>query len=197
MGRELRASALALVALTLCLGLAYPLLTTVVSQSFFGSEADGSLVEADGRTIGSELIGQDFSGDDSYFQSRPSATGYAGDVTYFGNLGPNSRRLSRQLRRSVAAYLKRERPHAPGLTAASIPPDAVMSSASGVDPQISIANARIQAHRVAAVRGMPLERVEALIDEETTGRALGFLGEPAVDVLRLNLALDAAGEEGR
>lgn len=195
MVRELRASAIALVALTLVLGLAYPLVITGISQALFGSNADGSLVQADGRTVGSELIGQDFSGDDSYFQSRPSATGYAGDVTYFGNLGPNSRKLSRQLRRRVAAYLRREGPYNPGLTAAGIPPDGVMTSASGVDPQISIANARIQANRVAAVRDIPIDRIRSLIDEETTGRALGFLGEPGVDVLELNLALDALDEE--
>jgi K+-transporting ATPase ATPase C chain len=126
----------------------------------------------------------------SYFQSRPSATGYAGDVTYFGNLGPNSRKLAGKLERRVAAYLRRERRYSPGLTAADIPPDAVMASASGVDPHISIVNARIQARRVATERELPLEDVLELVDEHTADRGFGFLGEPGVNVLELNLALD-------
>lgn len=193
MPRELRAAAIALVGLTLLLGLVYPLATTGIAQLVFGHQAGGSLVRDAGSgdaVVGSELLGQDFSADDAYFQSRPSASGYSGDVTYFSNLGPNSRKLSRQLRDRLSVYLRRERPYSPGLRAAGVPPDAVMTSASGVDPQISIANARIQANRVAAVRGIPRAEVVALIDDNTAGRALGFLGEPGVNVLELNMALD-------
>jgi len=190
MRRDLRASALALLILTVVLGLAYPLALTGISQAVFGNQADGSQITQDGRVVGSKLLGQDFSGDPAYFQSRPSATGYSGDVTYFSNLGPNSRKLARQLTARVDAYLKLESPYNPGLTRSDVPPDAVMTSGSGVDPLISIANARIQANRVAAERHVPLDRVLALIDDHTTGRGIGFLGEPGVNVLELNLALD-------
>ena len=190
MGRDLRTGAAALLIFTILLGFGYSLALTGISQAVFGDKADGSQVTHDGRVIGSELLGQDFSKDPSYFQSRPSATGYSGDVTYFNNLGPNSRKLARQLTGRVDAYLKLEGPYVPGLTAADVPPDAVMTSASGVDPQISVANARIQAHRVAAERRVPLDQVNALIDDNTDGRGLGFLGEPGVNVLELNLALD-------
>ena len=190
MTRDLRSGLIALIILTVVLGLGYSLALTGISQAVFGDEADGSLVEVDGRVVGSKLLGQDFSGDPSYFQSRPSATGYSGDVTYFSNLGPNSRKLARQLSARVDAYLELEGPYDHGLTAADVPPDAVMTSASGVDPQISIANARIQAHRVAARRNASLGRVLQLIDEHTDGRGLGLLGEPGVNVLELNLALD-------
>ena len=191
MCRDLRSGAAALLVLTVVLGFGYSLAITGISQVLFGDRADGSLVRSDGEVVGSKLIGQGFAGDPAYFQSRPSATGYAGDTTYFGNLGPNSRKLARTLERRMDAYLRREQPHDPALTAADVPPDAVMASASGVDPQISPANARIQAYRVAAQRRMPLGDVLALIDSHTSGRALGFLGEPGVNVLELNLALDA------
>jgi K+-transporting ATPase ATPase C chain len=190
MRRDLRTGAAALLILTVILGLGYPLALTGISQAVFGNRADGSRITRDGRVVGSKLLGQDFSNDPSYFQSRPSATGYSGDVTYFSNLGPNSRKLARQLTARVDAYLKLEGPYTPGLTRSEVPPDAVMTSASGVDPQISIANARIQANRVAAERNMPVDSVLALIDDNTDGRALGFLGEPGVNVLELNLALD-------
>ena len=127
--------------------------------------------------------------DPAYFQA-PSVTGYSADVTYFNNLGPNSRELSDHFAEQLDAYLRLERPYNPGLTRADVPVDAVTTSASGVDPHISEANARIQAHRIAAVRGLPLERVLGLIDENTDGRFLGLLGEPGVNVLQLNLALD-------
>jgi len=190
MGRDLRTGAAALLILTVLLGFGYSLAVTGIGQVVFGDPADGSLLTRDGEVVGSKLLGQDFSGDPSYFQSRPSATGYTGDVTYFSNLGPNSRKLARILERRLGAYLRMERPFAPGLTAADVPPDAVMASGSGVDPQISAANARIQARRVAAKRGIPLEAVLALVDDNTAGRGLGFLGEPGVNVLELNLALD-------
>jgi K+-transporting ATPase ATPase C chain len=190
MARDLRSGALALVILTIALGFGYSLAVTGISQAIFGDQAEGSLVTWDGEVVGSELIGQDFGDDPAYFQSRPSATGYTGDVTYFGNLGPNSRKLARVLERRLNAFLRREQPYVSGLTASDVPPDAVMASASGVDPQISIANARIQARRVATERGMAFDDVLALVDSHTTGRGIGFLGEPGVNVLELNVALD-------
>jgi len=190
MRRDLISSALALLVLTLLLGVAYPLATTGVAHLLWPSKADGSQVERDGRTVGSRLIGQDFGGDRRYFQSRPSATGYSADVTYFNNLGPNNRELSDQFADNLDGYLKRERPYAPGLGRADVPADAVQASASGVDPHISQDNARIQARRVADVGGIPFDRVLELVDESTDGRGLGVFGEPGVNVLDLNLALD-------
>ena len=140
--------------------------------------------------VGSRLIGQDFKGHLRYFQSRPSATGYSANVTYFNNLGPNNKELSDLFKDNLAAYLERERRFDPGLQASDVPVDAVTTSASGVDPHISEANARIQARRIARERGLPLERVQELIDDNTDGRFLGVLGEPGVNVLELNLALD-------
>jgi potassium-transporting ATPase KdpC subunit len=175
----------------LLLGVAYPLLTTGIAQALFPNASDGSRIEVDGKVVGSKLIGQDFRGLPRYFQSRPSATGYSADVTYFNNLGPNSAELSDFFAEQLDAYLKRERPYNLGLTGADVPVDAVTTSASGVDPHISGANARIQARRVAAVRGLPLDRVLDLANEHTDGRFLGLFGEPGVNVLQLNLALDA------
>jgi K+-transporting ATPase ATPase C chain len=193
MRRDLITSALAIVVFTVLFGLVYPLATTGISQVVFANRADGSQIKRDGKLVGSKLIGQDFHNDARYFQSRPSATGYSPAGTYFNNLGPNQRALRDLFRRNTAAYLKRERPYSGGLTAADVPVDAVTTSASGVDPHISEANARIQAHRVAKVRGLPAARVNDLIDENTDGRQLGFLGEPGVNVLELNLALDREG----
>lgn len=187
--RDITTAAIFLLLATVVLGLAYPLATTGVAQLLFPGAADGSRVEVDGRTVGSELIGQDFSGRPAYFQSRPSATEYSADVTYFNNLGPNSRELSDFFAAQLDRYLAREGRYDRGLTAADVPVDAVTTSASGVDPQISLANARIQAHRVAAVRGLSLDRVLELVDDNTEGRFLVF-GEPGVNVLELNLALD-------
>lgn len=191
MRRELGTSALAIVVLTLLLGLAYPLATTGLAQLLFPGKADGSRVERDGRVIGSRLIAQDFEGDRRYFQPRPSATGYDPAGTYFNNVGPNQRELRDQLRESLRAYLRRERPTSPGLAPDDVPVDAVTGSGSGVDPHISEANARIQARRVARARRLPLSRVLELVVQDTDGRALGVLGEPGVNVLELNLALDA------
>ena len=188
--KDLVTAILAVVFFTLLIGLAYPLLTTGVAQVFFPGAADGSRVEVDGKVVGSELIGQDFKGLPRYFQSRPSVTEYSADVTYFNNLGPNSKELSELFEERLDRYLKLERPYNPGLTEADVPVDAVTSSASGVDPHISEANARIQAHRVAEVRGLPLARVEGLIDEHTEGRFLTLFGEPGVNILMLNLTLD-------
>jgi K+-transporting ATPase ATPase C chain len=189
MRRDLLSSILAIAVFTLMLGLAYPLLTTGVAQVLWPNKADGSRVERGGKVVGSRLIGQQFRSP-RYFHSRPSATDYSANVTFFNNLGPNSRELRDQFRENLTAYLRRERPFDPGLRRADVPPDAVQTSASGVDPDISQANARIQARRVAEVRGLPLERVLGMVDDNTDGRALGVLGEPGVNVLELNLALD-------
>ena len=189
MRRDVTTSILAIVVFTLMLGLAYPLFTTGVAQVLWPGKADGSQVELDGRVVGSRLIGQQFRGL-RYFHSRPSATDYSANVTFFDNRGPNSKELSDLFKKNLAAYLRRERPFSPGLQAADVPPDAVQITASGVDPHISQANARIQSRRVAEERGLPLERVLQLVDDNTDGRALGVLGEPGVNVLELNLALD-------
>ena len=190
MKRDLITSLLAVVAFTLLLGLAYPLLTTGAAQVLFPGKADGSKVEQGGEVVGSRLIGQDFSGRPEYFQSRPSVTEYNAAGTYFSNLGPNSAELRDLFEENLAAYLKRERRYDPGLRPEDVPPDAVQTAASGVDPHISEDNAEIQAKRVAEERSLPLERVLALVDENTDGRGLGLFGEPGVNVLELNLALD-------
>lgn len=189
MRRDLLTSLLAIVVLTVALGLVYPLAITGIAQVVFPGQADGSQVKLDGKVVGSRLIGQEFKGR-AFFHSRPSATGYSGDVTFFGNAGPNSVELRDAIRAKLEAYLKLERPYDRSLTRDRVPVDAVTESASGVDPHISEANARIQAHRVAAVRGLPLDRVEALVSDHTDGRSLGLLGEPGVNVLQLNVALE-------
>jgi K+-transporting ATPase ATPase C chain len=189
MRRELITSVLAIVVFTILLGLAYPLVMTGVGQVVWPNKADGSQIERDGKVVGSRLIGQEFKGP-RYFHPRPSVTGYSANVTYFNNLGPNNKELSELFRENVATYLDRERRYNPGLRASDVPPDAAQTTASGVDPHISEANARIQARRVAQVRGLPLDRVLELVDENTDGRALGVLGEPGVNVLELNLAID-------
>jgi potassium-transporting ATPase KdpC subunit len=195
MRRALTTSVLAIVLFTVVFGLAYPLATTGVAQVLFPEKADGSRITQGGRVVGSRLIGQDFGGSARYFQSRPSATSYNAAGTFFNNLGPNQRDLRDQFRKNVTAFLRRERPTSPGLTAADVPVDAVTTSASGVDPHISVANARIQARRVASARTIRLSRVNELVDRYTDGRALGFLGEPGVNVLELNLALDKEGSK--
>jgi K+-transporting ATPase ATPase C chain len=192
MRKDLISSLVAIVALTVMFGLAYPLVVTGVSQVVFPGRADGSQVKKDGKVVGSRLIGQDFSKDQSLFQSRPSPTDYNPAGTAFSNLGPNSKDLKDAIVKNAAAYLKRERPFNPGLTKAGIPPDAVQTSASGVDPQISVANARIQAGRVAARNRLPKAKVLALVKDNTDNRALGLFGEPGVNVLDLNLAIQGA-----
>jgi K+-transporting ATPase ATPase C chain len=187
--RALRPALVAVIMLTAVLGLAYPLAMTGAAQVLFPGRANGSMVMAEGRTAGSRLIGQDFSAHPEYFQSRPSVTGYAPAATAFNNQGPNQAELATQLKANVRSYLRREWPYTPGLTAARIPSDAVTSSASGVDPDISEANARIQANRVAKQRHLPLGRVLALMDEHTSRPLLGLAGEKSVNVLALNLAL--------
>ncbi len=210
MRRDLTASIVAAVAFTLIFGIAYPLITTGVAQVLFPGKSDGSRVERDGETVGSNLIAQSFTvrreipedergkfgkkqvkePDPAYFQPRPSVTTYNPSGTFFNNLGPNDKGLSQIFRDYLDAYLELEGPFTPGLEEDDVPVDAVTTSASGVDPHISIANARIQANRIAEVRGIPLDRVNELIDENTDGRDLGFLGEAGVNVLELNLDLD-------
>jgi potassium-transporting ATPase KdpC subunit len=187
--KDLRTGLIAIVAMTVVLGLLYPLAITGISQVVFPGAANGSKVSLDGKVVGSRLIGQEFKGK-AWFHSRPSATGYSGNVTFFGNGGPNSIELREELREELAAYVKLNKPYDRSLTRADVPVDAVTQSASGVDPDISQANARIQAHRIAAVRRLPLAKVEELISANTDGRALGVLGEPGVNVLELNLAIE-------
>ncbi len=190
MRRDLLNSVLGVVVLTVVLGLAYPLVFTGVAQVLFPNKADGSRVTQNGRVVGSSLIAQNFGHDPNYFHSRPSQTGYDPSVTGFSNNGPNSKAEKQEVQKNLAAYLKMEGPYNPGLTDAGVPVDAITQSASGVDPHISVANARIQAHRIAAVRHLDLARVNQLIDDNTDGRGLGVFGEPGVNVLELNLALD-------
>jgi K+-transporting ATPase ATPase C chain len=180
--RELRLAVVAAVLLTIVFGLAYPLAMTGAAQVIFPDKADGS----------PELIGRDFSDDPSLFQSRPSVTGYAPDATFFNNQGPNQKALADQLSGYVRDFLERERPYTPGLQAADIPPDAVTTSASGVDPQISKANARIQANRVAAERDMPLDDVLDLVDDASSQPLFGLGGPTSVNVIKLNQALEGA-----
>lgn len=216
MRRDLITSALAVVVLTVLLGLAYPLVVTGISQVAFHGNANGQKITNDGKLVGSKIIGQDFRvpvlgpngkpkvdsdgnpvlvADKSYFQERPStATNYNAAGSAFTNLGPNSKDARDTFKANLATYLGLERPFNPGLTARSVPVDAVTSSASGVDPQISQANAAIQARRIAAVRRLPLASVQKLIKQHTDGRFLGVLGEPGVNVLELNLALDGMGK---
>jgi potassium-transporting ATPase KdpC subunit len=184
-------SAIAVVVLTLVFGVAYPVLFTGFSQLVFSDKADGSLIERDGKVVGSKLAAQAFT-KPQYFHPRPSATSpeYNAAATTFANLGPTNPDLAKAVRRRALAILKLERPYNPGLTIGNIPVDAVTTSASGIDPQISPANAHLQAARVAKVRGLSPERVSQLIDQNTDGRWLGIFGEPAVNVLELNLALD-------
>lgn len=187
--RDLLTGLIAVVVTTIALGLVYPLAITGISQVVFPGSANGSKVSFNGRVVGSELIGQEFKGK-AFFHSRPSATEYSGNVTFFGNGGPNSPEVRDEIRAELAAYVKLNKPYDKSLTREDVPVDAVTQSASGVDPHISEANALIQAHRIAAVRKLPLEQVEELISDHTDGRFLGVLGEPGVNVLQLNIALE-------
>jgi K+-transporting ATPase ATPase C chain len=192
--RELTTAVVAVLALTVILGLAYPLAMTGIAQVAFPNKADGSQVKVDGKVVGSRLIAKPFlrakKPDRRYFQPRPSNTDYSATVTAFSNRGPNSAVGRFFFRDQLDAYMALEGRYDPGLTAAKVPVDAVTTSGSGVDPHISKANAAIQAHRIAAVRHLPLDRVDKLIAANTDGRFLGVIGEPGVNVLELNLALD-------
>jgi K+-transporting ATPase ATPase C chain len=180
MKKTLITSAIAVIAFTVLLGLAYPLAMTGIAQVAFPTRASGDM----------RLIARDTKGDPRYFAPRPSQTDYNPNATFFSNRGPNQASAELFYRDQLKAYLKLNRPYDPGLTAAGVPQDAVTTSGSGVDPHISKANAAIQAHRIAAVRKLPLARVEALIEANTDGRSLGFLGEPGVNTTMLNEALD-------
>lgn len=212
MRRDIVTSALAILLFTLVLGLAYPLAMTGIGQAVFSGSANGQQVKVNGKVIGSKIIGQPFTvekmkagkpvevkgvivtePDPRYFQSRPSVTEggeYNAAASTFSNLGPNSRATEEAIAEHVKAYIELEGPYNPGLTAAKVPVDAANASGSSLDPEISPANARIQARRVAAVRRLPLARVLSLVEANTDGRGLGFSGEPGVNVLELNLALD-------
>jgi K+-transporting ATPase ATPase C chain len=197
---QLIAAVRAVLVLTVICGVLYPLAVTVVAQVAFDEEADGSLIERDGEVVGSSLLGQSFTRPE-YFHGRPSAAGAAASGTEGGdpddptqiassasNLGPTNADLLAAVEDAVGAYREEN-----GLDADTpVPVDAVTATGSGVDPHISVANAELQAQRVADERGLDIEAVLDLIDEHTDGRSLGFLGEPGVNVLHLNLALDDA-----
>jgi K+-transporting ATPase ATPase C chain len=189
--RDLKASVVVVVLATLLLGLALPAAFTGFAQVAFHHQANGSLITVDGKVVGSKLAAQSFT-KPQYFHERPSATApaYNADGTTFANLGPTSPTLAKNVAAAAAAILKLEGPYNPGLTIHRIPVDAVTTSGSGIDPDISPAYAQLQARRVAAVRHLPLATVQRLIKRSTDGRSLGFLGEPGVNVLELNLALD-------
>jgi K+-transporting ATPase ATPase C chain len=220
MKRDFITSAIGIVVLTLLLGIAYPLVITGVSQVAFPGNANGQQVYVAGKLVGSKIIGQQFADavidrktgkvrldkngnpvttpDRRYFQTRPSGTIPADNAagSAFANYGPNDKATEQAITASVQAYLALERPYDPGLTVAQVPVDAADTSASGIDPQISVANADIQAHRIAAVRHLSLAHVHRLISTYTAGRGLGFSGEPAVNVLELNLALNRVSGGG-
>jgi len=198
--REIRPAIIILVMLTLITGLAYPLAMTEVAGAIFPKQAQGSLVERDGKVIGSALIGQQFK-DDKYFHGRPSATAapdpadstktvpapYNAANSGGSNLGPTSKALNDRMKEDVEK-LRAENP------SARIPVDLVTTSASGLDPDISPDAALFQVPRVAKARNMPDDRVRQLVTENTSGRLVGLFGEPRVNVLALNLALDAAAK---
>jgi potassium-transporting ATPase KdpC subunit len=200
MRRQLVPAVLSMVIFTLLLGVGYSLVVTGVAQLGFKDKADGSLVQRDGQDIGSSLIGQAFvdtKGEPitKYFQSRPSAAvgadgkteaGYDPTLSSGSNLGPTNPELLKEVAKRVDAYRELN-----GIGAdARVPVDAVTASASGLDPDISVANARLQTRRVADERDLPVARVRDVVDEHTSGRTLGVLGEKTVNVLDLNLALD-------
>jgi K+-transporting ATPase ATPase C chain len=188
MRRQLLPALVVFLLLTVLTGVVYPLVVTGIAQVAFPERADGSLVEREGGVIGSRLLGQAFTGE-RYFHPRPSAAGdgYDGTASSASNLGPTNALLLSAVGERIGAYRALN-----GLPAdAEAPVDAVTSSGSGLDPHISPENARLQAPRVARAREMPLSTVSALVDDHTEGRSLGFLGEPGVNVLELNLALDA------
>ena len=198
--KEIRPAILILLLLTLITGLVYPLAMTAIAGAIFPRQAQGSLIERDGKVVGSALIGQEFK-DDKYFHGRLSATTapdpadssksvpspYNAANSGASNLGPTSKALNDRIKEDVDK-LKAENP------TANVPIDLVTTSASGLDPDISPEGARFQVPRVAKVRGMPEDKVRQLVAENTSGRLVGLFGEPRVNVLALNLALDAAGK---
>ncbi len=188
MSKELKPALLMLIMFTVLTGLIYPFLVTGLAQVMFSHRANGSLIERDGKAVGSELIGQPFSGP-KYFWSRPSATSpypYNAAASSGSNQGP----LNPALSDAVTARIKALRDADPG-NATAVPVDLVTASASGLDPHISVAAAEYQVNRVARERKIDAAQVRALVTQYTEARQLGVLGEPRVNVLRLNLALDA------
>jgi K+-transporting ATPase ATPase C chain len=199
--REIRPAILILVLLTLITGLAYPLAMTGIAGLIFPKQAEGSLIERDGKVVGSVLIGQEFK-DAEYFHGRPSATTapdpadstktvpapYNAANSGGSNLGPTSKALNDRMKKEVER-LKAENPSSP------VPIDLVTTSGSGLDPDISPEGALFQVPRIAKARNMPEDRVRQLVTESTSGRLAGLLGEPRVNVLALNLALDAASKK--
>jgi potassium-transporting ATPase KdpC subunit len=213
MKRDIVTSVIGIIVFTILLGLVYPLFITGVSQVAFPGNANGQKVYVHGKLVGSKIIGQSFKvpvlekngkpkeaeeelvteADPKYFQSRPSATeggAYNAAASTFSNRGPNSVKTKEADEENIKEYLELNKPYDPGLTVAKIPVDAANTSASNLDPEISPANAWIQAHRIATVRHLTLQAVNKLIAQYTDGRGLGFSGEPGVNVLDLNLALD-------
>jgi len=186
--KELRIAFVMLVVMTVLTGLVYPLVVTGIAQSVFSRQANGSLIERDGAAVGSALIGQPFD-DPKYFWSRPSATSpypYNAANSSGSNLGPLNPALTDAVKARIEALQKADPENK-----APVPVDLVTASASGLDPHISPAAAEYQVARVAKARALSAERIRALVAEHTAGRQLGFLGEPRVNVLQLNLALDA------
>ena len=192
--RNIVSSVVAIVVITAFFGFGYPLVMTAFAQVAFSHQANGSLIKENGKVVGSSLAAQGFTGK-QYFHERPSATSpaYNAGATTFANLGPTNPDLAKNVKAAADAILKLERPYNPGLTIHQIPVDAVTTSASGIDPDISPAYAALQSRRIAAVRGLSLPAVQKLIAQHTTGRSWGFFGEPGVNVLELNLALDKQG----
>ncbi len=192
MRSQLRPALVSLALLILVTGVAYPLVVTGVAQVVFHRQANGSLIEQDGKVVGSELIGQAFD-DPGYFWGRPSATGpfpYNAAASSGSNLGPSNDALTDAVQARIDALAAADQ--ALGIdNTAPIPVDLVTASGSGLDPHISPAAAEYQTPRVARARGLDVEQVRLLVAEHTEGRQLGFLGEPRVNVLKLNLALDA------
>jgi potassium-transporting ATPase KdpC subunit len=186
MKQNLKIAILMTIVTTVLLGIIYPLIVTGLAQVIFHDKANGQLISRNGTVIGSRIIGQSFTGPD-YFHSRPSAAGTGYDAANSGgtNLGPTNKALINRVRQDAAA-LQAENPGAP------VPVDLVTTSASGLDPDISIAAANFQVPRVSRARGMTEAQLQQLVVAHTTGRQLGFLGEPRVNVLELNLALDQA-----
>ncbi len=199
--KEIRPAIIILVLLTVITGLAYPLAMTGIAEIIFPRQAQGSLIEKDGKVIGSALIGQVFA-DDKYFHGRPSATNtpdpkdatktidapYNAVNSMGSNLGPTSKALADRVKTDVET-LKKENPSAP------VPVDLVTTSGSGLDPHISPAAAMFQVPRVAKARNMPEDSLRQFVGERTEGRTFGLLGEPRVNVLELNLDLDEAGKK--